>query len=48
LRAAALFIVETRDSAVPELVHTTIGAATFALTAVSIVLIEAAIRRRHA
>jgi exosortase/archaeosortase family protein len=45
LRAAALFIVETRDSAVPELVHTTIGAATFTLTAVSIVLIESALRR---
>ena len=45
LRAAALFIVETRDSPVPELVHTAVGAGTFALTAVSIVLIEAALRR---
>jgi exosortase/archaeosortase family protein len=45
LRAAALFIVETRDSPLPELIHPTIGAATFALTAVSIVLIESALRR---
>jgi exosortase len=47
LRAAALFVLETRDSPVPELMHTTVGVATFVLTAVLIVLIEAA-RIRHA
>ena len=45
LRAAALFVVETRDAHVPEFVHPTIGATTFAMTAVSIVLIEGALRR---
>jgi exosortase len=45
LRAAALFVLETRDAPVPELLHTGVGAATFALTAVSIVLIESALRR---
>jgi exosortase/archaeosortase family protein len=45
LRAAALFIVETRDSPLPPFIHPTVGAATFALTAVSIVLIESALRR---
>jgi exosortase/archaeosortase family protein len=45
LRAAALFVLETRDAPVPELLHTGAGAATFALTAVSIVLIESALRR---
>jgi exosortase/archaeosortase family protein len=48
LRAAALFIVETRDSPLPELIHPTVGAATFALTAVSIVLIESTLRRMTA
>jgi hypothetical protein len=36
LRAAALFIVETRDSPVPQFIHPTIGAATFALIAVTV------------
>ena len=48
LRAAALFIVETRDSPLPDLTHPAVGAATFALTAVSILAIEAALIRRHA
>jgi exosortase len=47
LRAAALFVLETRDSPVPELLHTSVGVATFVLTAVLIVVIEAA-RVRHA
>jgi exosortase/archaeosortase family protein len=45
LRAAALFVVETRDSPLPQFIHPTVGAATFALTAMSIVLIEAALRK---
>jgi exosortase/archaeosortase family protein len=39
LRAAALFVLETRDAPVPELLHTGVGAATFTLTAVSVVVI---------
>lgn len=39
LRAAALFVLETRDAPVPELLHTGVGAATFALTAILVVLI---------
>ena len=45
LRAAALFILETRSSSVSDLLHTMVGVATFAVTAVSIVLIESALRR---
>jgi exosortase/archaeosortase family protein len=45
LRAAALFILETHRAPVPELVHTMVGAATFAVTAVSSVLIESRLRR---
>ncbi len=49
LRAAALFVVETRDSPLPGFIHPTIGAATFALTAASIVLVESLlIHRRRA
>ena len=44
LRAAALFILETRDSAVPELLHMTVGVATFAVTAIAIVSIECVTR----
>ena len=47
LRATALFIVETRDSPLPAFIHPTIGAATFALTAVSIVLVESRLIRRR-
>ena len=47
LRAAALFVVETRDSPLPAFIHPTIGAATFALTAVSIVLVESRLIRRR-
>jgi exosortase/archaeosortase family protein len=45
LRAVALFVLETRDAPVPQLLHTGIGAATFALTAVSIVLIVQRVTR---
>jgi exosortase len=40
LRAAALFVLETRSSPAPELMHTWVGIATFTVTAVSIVLID--------
>jgi exosortase len=46
LRAAALFVLETRSSPAPELMHTVVGVATFTLTAVSIVLIESVRLRR--
>jgi exosortase/archaeosortase family protein len=45
LRAAALFVLKTRDAPVPELLHTGVGAATFALTAVLVVLIVQRVAR---
>ena len=45
LRAAALFVLETRDEPVPELLHTGVGAATFTLTAVSVVVIVQRVAR---
>lgn len=47
LRAAALFVLETRGSPAPQLMHTLVGIATFTVTAMSIVLIES-VRFRHA
>ena len=41
LRAAALFTLETRGAPAPELVHTSVGVATFVVTALLIVAIEA-------
>ena len=45
LRAAALFVLETRDAPVSELLHSGVGAATFALTAALIVLIVQRVAR---
>lgn len=45
LRAAALFMLETRDQPMPELMHTLVGIATFTLAGVLILAIESVARR---
>jgi exosortase len=48
LRAAALFIIETRDQQLPQFAHTLVGVVTFAAAGIAIVAIESLLRKgRH-
>jgi exosortase/archaeosortase family protein len=44
LRAAALFIIETRDQPLPEIAHTLVGIATFTVAGVAVVIVESWLR----
>jgi len=46
IRAAALFVLETRAEPVPQLLHALVGVATFALAGVALLAIDAALRNR--